>query len=192
LEFKLEIGSGKSPRPGYSTCDVRDIEGVDYVCEAHDLPFEDQSVDEVYSRHLVEHLTFREFLTTLKEWNRVLKPGGSIYIVCPHLLWHLRQILDGSHESFMIKDRGSNDRYWGMGSLFGWQQDQYDVHQFGYYPELMRDILQDFGFADVQDLTNMPDSLEKAPWHLEIQATKVSEATDPSESKYFNHFMVKH
>ncbi|MGZ8507251.1 MAG: class I SAM-dependent methyltransferase [Bacteroidia bacterium] len=79
--LKIEIGSGKKPRIGYKTCDIRELPGVDYVCSADALPFENNSVDEIFSRHVVEHFTLKEFLNVLKEWNRVLKPngGGDLY-----------------------------------------------------------------------------------------------------------------
>ena len=137
MPLNVEVGGGRKPRKGYVNCDVRQLDGVDHVCTADDLPFADGEVQEVYTRHVVEHFTLKEFLTVLAEWNRVLQIGGRIHIVCPNLLFHLRQILDGSHESFYDKVPGRNDRYWGLGSLFGWQQDEYDVHKFGYYFELL-------------------------------------------------------
>ena len=190
--IKLEIGCGKKPREGYLTCDIRDLPIVDYVCSADDLPFENNSVEEVYSRHVVEHFSLKEFLKVLQEWNRVLRPGGKVYIICPNLLWHLNQILNGSHESFWTKESGKNDRYWGFGSLFGWQQDKYDIHKFGYYFELLKEVLEDFGFGHVKDLTGQEGSLEKAPWHLEVEGLKVQNATPYTESKFFKHFDVKH
>lgn len=191
-EVKVEIGSGKRKREGYITCDVREGLGVDHVCQAHQLPFETASVDEIYSRHVIEHFTLREFIQTLAEWNRVLKVGGEVYIICPNLLWHLKQILEGSHESFYTKERGSNDRYWGLGSLFGWQQDEYDVHKFGYYFELLRDILLEAGFDTIENLTNQDNSLEKAPHHLEVRAHKVTPFSDYTKSRFYNHFQVNH
>lgn len=189
---KIEIGAGKNKREGYESCDIRDIPGVDHVCKADELPFKDGEVDEVYSRHVVEHFTLKEFLKTISEWNRVLKVGGEIYIICPNLLWHLDQIVKGSHESFYTKERGKNDRYWGFGSLFGWQQDEYDVHKFGYYFELLRDILVDMGFEDVENLTGLPASLEQAPHHLEVRAKKKERSTDFTQSKFYSHFDVSH
>ncbi len=189
---KVEVGCGARPRKGYESCDVRDIPGVDHVCTADSLPFPDGSIDEVYSRHLIEHFTLKEFLKVLAEWNRVLKVGGTVYIICPNILWHLDQILNGRHESFFNKDRGSNDRYWGFGSLFGWQQDEYDVHKFGYYFELLRDILIEMGFGEVKDLTNTPKSIEKAPHHLEVRAKKKAPAPDHRQSKFYFHFDVRH
>ena len=192
MPLKVEVGGGRKPREGYVNCDVRALDSVDHVCPADDLPFADGEVDEIYSRHVVEHFTLKELLAVLAEWNRVLRVGGRIYIVCPNLLFHLRQILDGSHESFYDKASGRNDRYWAFGSLFGWQQDEYDVHKFGYYFELLRDILADFGFEEIEDLTGADESLEKAEWHLEVRARKARAAIEPSKSRFFGHFDVSH
>lgn len=190
--MKLEIGCGKRPRAGYATCDIRDLPQVDYVCPADALPFEDNSIDEIYSRHVVEHFTLKEFLKVLQEWNRVLKVGGQVYIICPNLLWHLKQVLEGSHESLYTKTSGQNARYWGFGSLFGWQQDEYDVHKFGYYFELLRDILAEFGFTQIEDLTNSGRGLENEPWHLEVRAQKATTAPLYQESRLYHHFDVNH
>jgi len=147
--MKIEIGSGKNKRKGYISCDIRNLPGVDYVCSANELPFKNESIEEIYSRHLIEHFTLKEFLKVLEEWNRVLTKEGMLYIICPNIIWHLEQILESDHNSMYSKTSGKNHRYWGFGSLFGWQQDEYDIHKFGYYFELLRDILQDFGFKNI-------------------------------------------
>ncbi len=189
---KIEIGAGKKPRKGFFTCDIRNLPNVDYVCSADQLPFENDSIDELYSRHVIEHFSLKEFLKVLQEWNRVLKLDGELYIICPNLLWHLRQILDGEHGSFYEKKSGSNHRYWGFGSLFGWQQDEYDIHKFGYYFELLKEILQDLGFHKIEDLTNSGNGLENEPWHLEVRANKKCNSSDYKDSFYYKHFDVSH
>ena len=96
------------------------------------------------------------------------------------------------HESFFNKKSGENDRYWGFGSLFGWQQDEYDVHKFGYYFEVLRDILEEFGFGDIEDLTDSGRGLENEPWHLEVRAVKKTRSIWHEDSKFYRHFDVKH
>ena len=191
-EIRLEVGCGNSPRPGFLTCDIRALPGVDYVCSADDLPFERESITEIYSRHVIEHFTLKEFLKILEEWNRVLKIEGELYIICPNLVWHLEQVLNGSHQSFYNKQSGKNARYWGFGSLFGWQQDEYDIHKFGYYYELLQDILLEFGFGDIEDLTASGKGLENEPWHLEVRARKKIPSIKFWDSIFFTHFDVKH
>lgn len=59
-----------------------EVQKVDVVAPAWDLPFEDESLDYVLSSHLIEHCW--DVLGTLDEWLRVLKPGGYIFMIVPH------------------------------------------------------------------------------------------------------------
>jgi len=45
----------------------------------------DLSVDAIYSSHNIEHLYFNEISIALKEFRRVLKPGGFVVITCPDI-----------------------------------------------------------------------------------------------------------
>lgn len=55
---------------------------VDIVASGDDLPFKDKRVDFVISSHVIEH--FYDPIKTMKEWWRVVRPGGYIYIIAPH------------------------------------------------------------------------------------------------------------
>jgi SAM-dependent methyltransferase len=49
----------------------------DVICDLHDLaPFAADSADEILSVHVVEHFWRWEVRDVLREWVRVLKPGG--------------------------------------------------------------------------------------------------------------------
>jgi SAM-dependent methyltransferase len=59
--------------------------GVDLDYPGYDgkkLPFLDESVDTVYSSHMLEHVT--DFRATIWDWHRVVTPGGFIVCVVPH------------------------------------------------------------------------------------------------------------
>jgi len=59
--------------------------GIDTDYPGYDglhLPFDDDSIDTIYSSHCFEHLIFLE--ATLVEWFKKLKVGGYIIIVVPH------------------------------------------------------------------------------------------------------------
>jgi SAM-dependent methyltransferase len=61
-------------------------EGIDVV---HDLtkfpyPFEDNSIDAIYSSHFVEHLEGHERAKFMDECWRILKPGGKMRLIHPH------------------------------------------------------------------------------------------------------------
>ena len=55
---------------------------VNIVSPGDQLPLEDSSVDFVISSHVIEH--FPDPIKALKEWYRVVKPGGYLYIIAPH------------------------------------------------------------------------------------------------------------
>ena len=55
---------------------------VDIVAEGDNLPFKDGAVDFVISSHVIEH--FFDPIKALKEWYRVTKRGGYVFIICPH------------------------------------------------------------------------------------------------------------
>lgn len=60
--------------------DIR--EGVtDIAADIHSLPFEQYSADIIISRHSIEHLL--DPTKAMKEWIRVLKPGGKMVIILP-------------------------------------------------------------------------------------------------------------
>lgn len=55
---------------------------VDIVAPGNDLPFKDNVWDFVINSHVVEH--FYDPVATIKEWLRVVKPGGYVFMIVPH------------------------------------------------------------------------------------------------------------
>jgi glycosyltransferase involved in cell wall biosynthesis/SAM-dependent methyltransferase len=56
--------------------------GVDIVAPGDALPVADGSQDFVISSHVIEH--FFDPIKAIKEWLRVVRPGGYIFIIAPH------------------------------------------------------------------------------------------------------------
>jgi predicted SAM-dependent methyltransferase len=78
----LELGSGaKKGQNGWITIDLT---GADI---AHDLrkgiPFASDSVDRIYTSHMLEHIPFKELLVFLDECYRVLKKDGELSVCVP-------------------------------------------------------------------------------------------------------------
>jgi len=80
----IELGCGQKPVDGRVTIDIVDQANVDIVADIEQgLPFlPDNSVDEIHSRSVLEHIDNFEFL--MREIIRVLKPDGKAYIFVPH------------------------------------------------------------------------------------------------------------
>jgi predicted SAM-dependent methyltransferase len=82
---KLHVGCGDVYLEGWINVDS-EYEKADLI---HDLrkplPYEDNSVDYIYSEHFIEHLSIQEGLKVLSDFHRVLKKGGILRIATPNL-----------------------------------------------------------------------------------------------------------
>jgi predicted SAM-dependent methyltransferase len=163
---KLNIGSGEKHRPGYTSVDLRPLPGVEIVCNAWDIlkHVTAGTVETIYSRHMLEHLTFAEGRRALKAWHEALQPGGEAEILLPDLYYHARQLLAAPDSKSAFNARVTNHAH-AIASLYGWQTHEYDVHRSGYTERSLRAALFAAGFVEV---TRIADD----PWHLHVTARK--------------------
>lgn len=69
--------------PEYEQVSVDMAQPADIIGDVRDLPFPNDYVDLVYASHLLEHLPEHETVDALREWRRVLKPGGRMVVRVP-------------------------------------------------------------------------------------------------------------
>ena len=102
LPVKLEIGAGqKKGTDGWITLDQNEYCDINWDL-SEGIPFPDNSVDMLYSSHLLEHFYFREMMQLLAECRRVLKPGGTISVSVPCTRFFI--------DAYMKGDRNYYDR----------------------------------------------------------------------------------
>lgn len=137
--MKLHIGCGNQRLKGYINIDISPTaEGADVVTPAHQLPYEDGAVDAIYTSHMIEHLTPRDFDLSLKEWYRVLKLFGSLTIRCPNFELYVQEWLEADYEY-----------RWTLGirNLFGWQdKGDHVITRNGFSARRLADLLTAAGF----------------------------------------------
>ena len=126
--MKLHIG-GKEIKEGWSILNIQKNEGVDFVGDISDLSqFEDDSIEEIYASHVVEHIPQTKIIETLKGIYRVLKKGGKFYVSVPNMDYLCRILID---------EKAPNKvKMHVMRIIFGGQLDDYDFHYFGYIDRL--------------------------------------------------------
>ena len=98
--LKLDLGCGTKKKEGFIGVDVRKFDGVDIVLDLgrHTWPWEDNSVEEAFSSHTLEHLDPAERCHFFNELWRVLKNDGKAQIILPH--WaSCRYYGDPTHKS---------------------------------------------------------------------------------------------
>lgn len=167
-EIRLDLGCGKNKRQGFVGVDVVPFDNVDVVIDLSNgkWPWEDESVDEVYSSHFVEHLEAGERIHFVNELYRVLKVGAKAQIIVPH--WSsCRAYGDLTHKwppvsefwfFYLSKEwrkvnAPHNDKYvcdfdvtWGYGiseELVG-RNEEYKMYAMKNYKDIITDIIATF------------------------------------------------
>ena len=81
--IKLDIGCARGKQKGFIGLDIRDC-GQEIIWDARDgIPFPDDSIDDIFSSHFLEHLDDSDARDFLQECMRVVKKGGRICIRVP-------------------------------------------------------------------------------------------------------------
>jgi len=81
---KINLGCGKRNfGPDWIHVDDGDYEHLDYKCSVKKIPFDDNEIDLIYASHVLEYFDREEVKVVLKEWNRILKPGGTLRLAVP-------------------------------------------------------------------------------------------------------------
>ncbi|MBA4416367.1 MAG: hypothetical protein C0392_00425 [Syntrophus sp. (in: bacteria)] len=144
----VEVGSGSSPRQGYIHCDIHSAPHVEYVCKAWEIPFSSESIDEIYARHILEHLTYRDASRSLRHWLSLLKAGGHIDVNVPDIEKHIEQLkMDGDspYIDYVVTNRDH-----AMAGIYGWQQNDRDIHQWGYTFDSLSSLLIETGYLNIR------------------------------------------
>ncbi len=161
--MKLNLGCGDFIMNGFVNIDVYDGEGVDLVCNVLKLPYKDNSIDEIYAGHVIEHLTMEEAGKGLKEWLRVLKPGCHIGIVVPE------KNLTPKHMVIGIKV----------------PNEPYREHNSYWDNEMLKKEAKKVGFKDIEtmNISTYPHLVARPLWQVGITALKGGKKMKEEKSK---------
>jgi len=148
---RLNLGCGDKILEGYVNVDVapsRAGRSPDVLCDLHKLePFEADSCDEVMAIHVVEHFYRWEVIDVLREWLRVLKPGGRMILECPNLLTACQTLLSNPQAAAGPGPEGQRS----MWVLYGdpaWR-DPLMCHRWNYTPDSLRAVMEEAGLVNV-------------------------------------------
>ena len=173
---KIEFGSGKKIKSGFISSDIRSLPNVKHVCNCWEIDqhVSENSIEEIYSRHMFEHLTFKQGRMALRSWYKILQKNGKVNLILPDLKYHIQEYInyydnrETSHFPFPSFLHS-------VGSIFGWQtekeqsdhftasQDLWDVHKSGYDERSLRELVESCGYINFERQPN-----PKGPWHLEV------------------------
>ncbi len=142
-ERRLHIG-GVERAEGWEVLNALPGPCVDYVGNAADLGrFPDATFAALYGSHVLEHLDYAgEMQAGLREWHRVLAPGGRLYVSVPDLAVLAKLFVgDGltMEQRFMV-----------VRMILGGHIDAYDYHKTAFDFVLLAAFLRDAGFVEIE------------------------------------------
>ncbi|PIQ76818.1 hypothetical protein COU78_00765 [Candidatus Peregrinibacteria bacterium CG10_big_fil_rev_8_21_14_0_10_49_24] len=146
---KLDICGGRNPyKPGeFLNVDIVQFPQVDLVFDIRKrFPFEDGVIAEVFSAATLEHFRKHHNEHILREFHRILQPGGLLQVSTPDIEAIARALLNGEDLDFV------NQHFFGKFKTE--HTDDYDVHKWMYPVSGMIDALESIGFTDVEQMTN--------------------------------------
>jgi ubiquinone/menaquinone biosynthesis C-methylase UbiE len=110
------------------------------------LPFKDGEASEVYASNVLEHFPHTRTGEVLKEWRRVLAPGGVLKVSVPDF--------DRAVEIY----QKCNLAPWVINFLWGDQGYPGAFHYCGFNEVVLRSALKDAGFSDISRVDQLPGS----------------------------------
>jgi predicted SAM-dependent methyltransferase len=180
---RLHIG-GYSRCDGWEVLDVNPADHVDHVLDASDLtPFSDGTFAEIYASHVIEHFDYTDVLpSALRDWLRVLIPGGRVFISVPDM--------DVISWLFLSKLIATQERFKLMRILFGGHIDKHDYHVVGLNMEFLTHFLSEAGYVNIRRVNDFglfddtsSQRFNDIPISLNVIAEKATvEHTDPAPS----------
>lgn len=186
--LKLHIGCGHNLIDGWVNTDYLPVvKGVLPLDATRGFPLGQNSVDYIYSEHMVEHIPYWEAKKMVLNSFHALKPGGILRIVTPDLQF-LIDLLN-SHPNYTEQQQNYLD--WSSKRFLGgikFNSAVYVVnnyvrdwgHSFIYSQEAMEDLLKEAGFREIAkaklgvsehcELTGLENELRMPEGFLDLES----------------------
>jgi predicted SAM-dependent methyltransferase len=133
---KLHLGCGTKHLEGYTNIDIRYLPGVDEINNIRFLRnYKNNTVDEIYACHVLEHFSRWEYKDVLKRWFEILKPGGQLRLAVPDF---------SSICSYYIK---TGDLKSLIGLMYGGQDYDENYHYVTFDYDTLSNDLKEIGYS---------------------------------------------
>lgn len=119
--------------------------------DARKLDYLSNSIGQIYTSHLLEHLPYQDIGKTLKEWRRVLKPGSKLQLNVPDLEWASEQLVRYEQDP---NDHDPRGKYYAnvedlIKVFYGHQHHEGDYHRTGFTKNSLKQALKKAGFSNI-------------------------------------------
>lgn len=186
----LNVGCGDNLVPGFINLDWEWRPGIHLCWDVRrPIPLPDRSLDGIFSEHCLEHVGHEECAAALRDFARLLRPGGTLRLLLPDGGLYLdlyRRARAGETVSFPYVDRAGErdlreDSRYGFTPMMAVNRIFRGYgHLFAYDEETVAKLLEQAGFRDIAQVrfregrapALLVDSELRAPQTLFMEASK--------------------
>lgn len=140
---KLHLGCQEKYLKGYINIDlppekhsVQEVKADKYA-DVRELVYEEASVDEIRSHHLLEHFSRQEALVLLSRWHKWLKIGGVLVVETPDFEESAEKFVSSSLDDQFVLAR----------HIFGSHEASWAYHKDFWSEQKFRYVLESLGFG---------------------------------------------
>ena len=155
--IKLHLGCGRNILDGWINTDYNTAKfgGSEYLDVTKKFPYNNNSVDYIFSEHMIEHITYHEGKFMLEESFRVLKSDGKIRISTPDLKFLINLYTDNKTDlqkkyiDYTV-NHSAYDVSIGIDTFIINNFVRDWGHIFIYDKKILKTLLESIGFTDVK------------------------------------------
>lgn len=148
----LNVGCGPYPHKSFINLDYSWTPDIDICWDITRKPYpiESSSLEGIYTEHCLEHIGFDDFEKNMKEFLRMLKPGGTIRIIMPdgEIYMDIYQRRKQGEKIQLPYEEGYLTPMARINGIF-----RNHGHRFIYDFETVKKILEQAGFKDIKKET---------------------------------------
>jgi len=165
--LRLNIGAGDTPLQFYTNLDCDLEKDPDILAQVPPLPFQDESLHEIWASHFLEHLDRKEAAEFLQECHRCLKPRGRLGLVVPDTRAIMKRWLAGDTTMMPM---GPDGAWWPLDDLdaichlFLYASIRgEDSHKWSYDQNTLAKAMTQSGFENLRQIDRFRDSRLSSP-----------------------------
>ena len=166
--LRLNVGCGEYPMRFWINLDAQPECPAQIHAVVPPIPYEDESLLEIYAGHFLEHLTQEDGRAFLSECFRCLKPGGKLGIVVPDTREVMRRYLEGAIDAVEYPC----STWWPVADLdavctmFLYSSVQESPHQWSYDMDSLSRAMAGAGFRNLQEIDRYRDPrIPRGAWY---------------------------
>lgn len=146
---KLNLGCGDKSMLGFVNVDIVKTNVSDENFNLYEIPYKDNTISTISSEHSLEHVSKEKTKLAIKEWFRVLQPGGVLRLYIPDLELCAAGYVNGDNNKTI---NGYQEKDWYKMTIYGAQvaengsDAEHQFHLTGFSKLEIQELLEESGF----------------------------------------------